>query len=142
MSDTPGPEPRTRRPAPPFRRATVVGTEAITPRLTRVTIEGEALVGFPMPEPAGSVRLLLPEPDAFELPAPYARVVVRYGNPLLVGADADRAMVEARRQDNGQRGSPASAADDGQPAAHDRLALNENTFSLPARMRSILPRWR
>jgi lysophospholipid acyltransferase (LPLAT)-like uncharacterized protein len=37
--------------------------------------------------------------DAFELPAPYARVVVRYGEPLLVGADADRVIVEARRQD-------------------------------------------
>jgi lysophospholipid acyltransferase (LPLAT)-like uncharacterized protein len=37
--------------------------------------------------------------DAFELPAPYARVVVRYGEPLLVDPNADRVMVEARRQD-------------------------------------------
>lgn len=37
--------------------------------------------------------------DAFELPAPYARVVVRYGAPIAVPPDADRVMVEARRQD-------------------------------------------
>jgi lysophospholipid acyltransferase (LPLAT)-like uncharacterized protein len=37
--------------------------------------------------------------DAFELPAPYARVVVRYGEPLLVDANADRVGVEARRQE-------------------------------------------
>jgi lysophospholipid acyltransferase (LPLAT)-like uncharacterized protein len=37
--------------------------------------------------------------DAFELPAPYARVVVRYGEPVLVDASADRALVEARRLD-------------------------------------------
>ena len=51
---------RVRQPAPPFRRATVVAVTAVTPRLTRVTLRGEELVGFPMPEPAGSVRLLLP----------------------------------------------------------------------------------
>jgi len=37
--------------------------------------------------------------DAFELPAAYARVVVRYGEPIIVDANADRAAVEARRQD-------------------------------------------
>jgi lysophospholipid acyltransferase (LPLAT)-like uncharacterized protein len=37
--------------------------------------------------------------DAFELPAPGARVVVRYGTPVRVEPDADRVVVEARRQD-------------------------------------------
>ncbi len=37
--------------------------------------------------------------DAFEMPLPYARVVVRYGQPILVPAEADRAHVEARRLD-------------------------------------------
>ena len=35
--------------------------------------------------------------DAFEMPAPFARVVVRYGNPVRVEADADRDQVESRR---------------------------------------------
>ena len=37
--------------------------------------------------------------DAFELPAPFARVVVRYGAPLTVDATADREALEARRLD-------------------------------------------
>ena len=37
--------------------------------------------------------------DAFQLPAPFARVVVRYGDPVTVSADAERALAEARRQD-------------------------------------------
>ena len=37
--------------------------------------------------------------DAFELPYPGARVVVRYGEPLVVDPNADRAEVEARRLD-------------------------------------------
>jgi len=37
--------------------------------------------------------------DAFELPHPFARVVVRYGEPMVVAADADRAQVEVRRLD-------------------------------------------
>jgi lysophospholipid acyltransferase (LPLAT)-like uncharacterized protein len=35
--------------------------------------------------------------DAFELPAPFARVVVRYGEPVTVAPGADRALVETRR---------------------------------------------
>lgn len=37
--------------------------------------------------------------DAFELPLPFARVVVRYGEPMLLEPDADRALLEARRLD-------------------------------------------
>jgi lysophospholipid acyltransferase (LPLAT)-like uncharacterized protein len=37
--------------------------------------------------------------DAFELPAPYASVVVRYGKPVFVEAAADRVAVEVRRLD-------------------------------------------
>lgn len=37
--------------------------------------------------------------DAFELPYPGARVVVRYGEPMQVDPNADRAEVEARRLD-------------------------------------------
>jgi lysophospholipid acyltransferase (LPLAT)-like uncharacterized protein len=37
--------------------------------------------------------------DAFELPYPGTRVVVRYGEPMQVDPNADRAEVEARRLD-------------------------------------------
>jgi lysophospholipid acyltransferase (LPLAT)-like uncharacterized protein len=37
--------------------------------------------------------------DAFELPLPGARVIVRYGQPIVVGPNEDRAMLEARRQE-------------------------------------------
>ncbi len=58
--------PRVRRPPPPFRVVTVAGTAPVGPRLTRVTLAGPGLVGFPAPEPAASIRLLLPtagDPD-------------------------------------------------------------------------------
>jgi len=35
--------------------------------------------------------------DAFELPLPFARVVVRYGEPILVDRDSDRTQIEVRR---------------------------------------------
>jgi hypothetical protein len=35
--------------------------------------------------------------DRFELPWPFTRVVVRYGEPLMVPRDADRGTVEAKR---------------------------------------------
>ena len=37
--------------------------------------------------------------DAFEMPAPFARVVVRYGEPVMVERDSDRPRVDARRLD-------------------------------------------
>lgn len=35
--------------------------------------------------------------DAFQLPAPFTRVEVRYGEPIRVATDADRAGLEAKR---------------------------------------------
>ena len=60
MSGPLRPAPPTRRPPPPFRVVTVLERAPVTPRLTRVTLGGSALVGFPVPEPAASVRVLLP----------------------------------------------------------------------------------
>jgi hypothetical protein len=48
---------------------------------------------------ASSRRRILTSWDAFEFTAPFARVVVRYGEPLLVDPNADRVAVEARRLD-------------------------------------------
>ncbi|HTZ09751.1 MAG TPA: siderophore-interacting protein, partial [Acidimicrobiales bacterium] len=55
---------RPRRPPPPFRRAVVARRRVLGPRLVRVTVAGAELEGFPVPEPAASVRLLLPSPGA------------------------------------------------------------------------------
>jgi lysophospholipid acyltransferase (LPLAT)-like uncharacterized protein len=46
---------------------------------------------------ASSRRRVFASWDAFELPAPFARVVVRYGEPVMVDAEADRAVMETRR---------------------------------------------
>ena len=53
-----------RREPPRFRRAVVLRAEALSPRLQRVTLGGDDLVGFAVDEPAASVRLLLPSPGA------------------------------------------------------------------------------
>jgi NADPH-dependent ferric siderophore reductase len=53
-----------RREPPRFRQATVRRAEPLSPRLQRVTLAGDDLVGFSFDEPAASVRLLLPSPDA------------------------------------------------------------------------------
>ncbi|MFM8303178.1 MAG: siderophore-interacting protein [Actinomycetota bacterium] len=68
--DAQDPAARVRRAPPPLRTVTVRTTEAIGPRLRRVTVAGPALVGFPVPLPAASVRLLVPSPgsDALVLP--------------------------------------------------------------------------
>lgn len=53
-----------RREPPRFRRATVRRAEPLSPRLQRVTLGGDDLVGFAVDEPAASVRLLLPSTGA------------------------------------------------------------------------------
>jgi NADPH-dependent ferric siderophore reductase len=64
MSGTdPGRTPIRREP-PRFRRAAVQRVEPLSPRLQRVTLVGDELVGFTVAEPAASVRLLLATPDA------------------------------------------------------------------------------
>lgn len=60
---------RTRREPPPFRRVRVRHTERITPRMARLTFEGD-LDGLVVDEPAASVRLLLPSPAGNELVIP------------------------------------------------------------------------
>lgn len=61
---------RLRREPPTFRELAVRRTETLTPRMMRVTIGGDELNGFEMPDPAGSVRLLLPEPGAATITMP------------------------------------------------------------------------
>lgn len=62
-------------------------------------IEVAKLTGAPvLPITAASRRRRrLASWDAFEVPAPFTRVVVRYGAPVTVEAEADRALLESRR---------------------------------------------
>jgi NADPH-dependent ferric siderophore reductase len=59
-----------RREPPRFRRVEVRGIEPLSPRLTRVTFTGDELADFAVPDPAASVRLLLPSPASRELVMP------------------------------------------------------------------------
>lgn len=59
-----------RREPPRFRQLSVQRTEELGPRLLRVTVGGGELSGFELPDPAGSVRLLLPDPGARSLTTP------------------------------------------------------------------------
>ena len=64
------PGPRLRREPPRFRSVAVLGTADLGPRLRRVTLAGTGLIGFPVPLPAASVRLLVPSPGTDELVIP------------------------------------------------------------------------
>ncbi len=76
-----------RREPPAFRQVEVRRTEALTPRLLRVTLTGPELAGFAVQEPAASVRLLLPPPGETELTMPAWN-----GNEFLL-PDGQRATI-------------------------------------------------
>jgi NADPH-dependent ferric siderophore reductase len=91
-----------------------------------VTLRGEELVGFPPPEPAGSVRLLLPEPDGLVMPtwvgnnfafADGRRPTLRTLTP--VGTDPARGelAVEIVRHGAGRASAWAGGVRPGDPAA-------------------------
>lgn len=60
---------RLRREPPPLRSLAVVETRARSPRMMRLVVGGPELPGLEVPDPAASVRLLVPWPgEAFALP--------------------------------------------------------------------------
>lgn len=65
-----GPRSRVRREPPAFRAVAVRSTDALTPRLVRVTVGGAELAGMTIELPAASVRLLLPPPGRTDLVMP------------------------------------------------------------------------
>jgi NADPH-dependent ferric siderophore reductase len=77
---------RPRRKPDPFRRVTVVRTEALTPHLRRITLSGPELAGLRDAGPAASVRLL-PRDHALELP-------IWNGNEFL-DADGSRPSIRS-----------------------------------------------
>jgi NADPH-dependent ferric siderophore reductase len=60
---------RVRRPPPPFVPLTVHHVERRSARLVRVTLAGEGVAAFIAPDPAASVRLLLPVDGDLVLPS-------------------------------------------------------------------------
>ena len=117
-----------RREPPPFRRVSVQRAEAVSPRLLRVTLGGDELAGMPVPDPAASVRMLLPSPAQQELVVPTwngnqfllpdgARPAIRTLTPARLDPDALELDVEIVLHDTGVASDWARAARPGDPAA-------------------------
>lgn len=126
-SDEPtGPLPVRREP-PPFRPVTVRRVEDLSPRMRRVVLGGEALDGFEVPEPAASVRLLLPRADGvLELPswtgnqfelADGSRAPIRTLTPRHHDPDAHELTVDVVQHGGGAVGTWAATAEVGSEAA-------------------------
>ena len=122
MSDAPT---RLRREPPPLRRLSVVRTEPRSVRMMRVVVGGPELAGLELPEPAASVRLLVPWPDEpFELPtwngnefllADGRRPALRTFTP--VGIDGDELTLDIVRHPGGAISDWAETAAPGDPCA-------------------------
>ncbi len=87
---------RVRREPPPFRRLDILGTQAVSPHMTRVILGGKELQGFHVEHPAASVRLLLPQDGGLAIPT-------WNGNEFL-NSDGSRAPIRTftpRRFDRG-----------------------------------------
>lgn len=119
---------RLRREPPPFRVAAVRRVERRSARLVGITLAGPELEGFPVPEPAASVRLLLPSPGAadFELPAwngneylqaDGRRPVIRTFTPRRVDPALGEIDVEIVLHGHGAACDWAGAAAPGDPVA-------------------------
>lgn len=117
-----------RREPPPFRRVTVEGVDELTPRLRRVTVTGDELDGLVVDEPAASVRLLVPPPEADEPVIPEwngnefllpdgARPVIRTFTPRRFDPDAPELELWVVVHGDGAASQWASRAEAGAPAA-------------------------
>ena len=101
-----------RTPPPDFRRLTLRSVTALTPRMTRMVIGGDELAGFDVPDPAASVRLLVPEPGADALVVPTwrgneflhddgSRPIIRTFTPRHVDPDAQEMTIDVVLHDGG-----------------------------------------
>ncbi len=63
------PSPRKRKPRTP-RRISVAGVQRLSPRVRRITFEGQELAGFVWSGPAAHLKLIFPEPGQTNVP-PY-----------------------------------------------------------------------
>lgn len=117
---------RPRREPPPFRRVTVMASEAVTPHLVRITVGGPELDGLDPGLPAASVRLLLPRDGRLEVPAwngnefrmaDSTRPPLRTVTPRRLDADRGTLVVEVVRHGDGPLSTWAATATPGDEAA-------------------------
>jgi NADPH-dependent ferric siderophore reductase len=118
---------RVRKAPPPFRRAAVERVERLSGRMLRVTLAGPGMVGFPVPDPAASVRLLLPFPgEDLVLPdwvgnnflmADGRRPIMRTFTPQNVDPEAGRIDLDIVEHDEGAACGWAAKAEPGWEAA-------------------------
>ena len=117
-----------RREPPQFRLARVTRRDELTPRLTRLTLQGPGLVGFEPDGPAASLRLLLPRATtgALELPTwngneflyeDGARPPIRTLTPMAVDPAAGQLEVAVVRHGEGPLSAWADAVQEGDEGA-------------------------
>lgn len=147
---------RIRREPPPLQPVTVVERVELTPRMLRLTFEGDGLRELTVDQPAASVRLLVPSPGSDELVIPAwngnefllpggERPALRTFTPLRVDNDAGRLDIEVVRHPGGAVSEWAERAAIGAPAAisgpgtgytipvgADRLVVFGDETALPA----------
>ena len=106
----------------------VVGRQELSPRLVRLTVEGPRLGEMSVPEPAASVRLLVPSSGTTELVMPSwngneflladgQRPALRTFTPLRFDPDAGRLDLEIVRHPGGAVSGWAESAHPGAAAA-------------------------
>lgn len=119
---------RTRREPPAFRTLAVRRTEALTPRLLRVTLGGDELEGLTVDLPAASVRLLLPPTGRADLVMPAwngnefllpdgSRPTIRTLTPRRVDPEARTLDVDVVVHEGGALSAWAQAAHPGDAVA-------------------------
>jgi NADPH-dependent ferric siderophore reductase len=119
---------RTRREPPTFRTVAVRRTEALTPRLLRVTVGGDELAGLTVDLPAASVRLLLPSAGRADLVMPSwngnefllpdgSRPIIRTLTPRHVETAGRTLDVDVVIHEGGALSAWAQAARPGDPVA-------------------------
>ncbi len=119
---------RVRREPPRFRQVVLARFEPRTPRLVRITLTGDALVGMPAPDPAASVRLLLPAAPGAPLVIPEwtgnefllpdgTRPVLRTFTPWRRDPESDTLAIDVALHGPGAASAWATTAAPGAPVA-------------------------
>ena len=135
-----------RKPPPPFVPVTVTEVAAVNPRLMSVRFHGEGLAQMNPPEPAASIRLLVPSaPDgSLEIPewkgnefllAGGERPAIRTFTPLRFDAAAASIELEVVRHEGGTVSDWAQRCAVGDPAA---LSGPQAGWQVPSDAREIL----
>jgi len=119
--------PRVRREPPALRTLGTVRTEVRTLRMMRLVVGGPELAGLEIPEPAASVRLLVPWPgETFALPtwngnefllAGDRRPALRTFTPVALDPDRNELTIDIVRHGGGAISEWVERAEPGDPCA-------------------------